>query len=136
MIDPIKKIKEEVLESMKSQKEWIITQIISINTKYHSQDVIYALKLLIDDNLIEVNNKNKYQRKKSYCSCCGIPNDVYNEKGHDNECIWYEDEMYRLANEWKNSEDNVDWKQRYKLIVSFLLDQTNHFKRNLITRKM
>lgn len=58
------------------------------------------------------------------CSCCGVPHRIYQVDGHDQECIWYEDEMYRLATEWKDSkEDDVNWKRRYDIIVNFLLEQ-------------
>jgi hypothetical protein len=62
------------------------------------------------------------------CSCCGVPRRVYQAEGHDRECIWYEDEMYRLAQEWIDSQEDVNWKQRYDMIVGFLLKQVMYLK--------
>ena len=64
------------------------------------------------------------------CFCCGVPRRIYQVEGHDRECTWYEDEMYRLACEWKDSrkEDDVGWKRRYDMIVGFLLEQTKCLK--------
>lgn len=30
------------------------------------------------------------------CACCGTPRRVYNIEGHDQECIWYEEELRQL----------------------------------------
>lgn len=61
---------------------------------------------------------------KSYCSCCGVEKLIYEEQGHDKECIWYEDEMYKLAYEWLFfRRDEADWKKRYDLVVTFLLER-------------
>jgi hypothetical protein len=88
---------------------------------------------------------------ETYCSCCGTPNSKYNSQGHDKECMWYEKEMYRLAQEWLNGteyqnhpfkkhlsesgdlvamEFRVDWKKRYDLMVAFLLEQVDFLKVN------
>lgn len=87
--------------------------------------------------------------KESFCSCCGVPNWKYNTEGHNKECMWYEDEMYRLAVEWldgneyedhpfkkqlqedgslKSMQLRADWKKRYNLVVSFLIDQIKYLK--------
>ena len=65
------------------------------------------------------------------CFCCGVPRRVYEVEGHDRECTWYEDEMYRLAVGWKGcQEKDANWKQRYDLIVGFLLEQIRCIKEN------
>ncbi len=90
------------------------------------------------------------KEKESFCSCCGVPNWKYNTQGHDYECIWYEDEMYRLAVEWLNGPEyeehpfkkhmqedgslkpmvwQADWKKRYDLIVKFLTEQIKDLKK-------
>jgi hypothetical protein len=67
---------------------------------------------------------------ESSCSCCGVPKRIYNDTGHDRECIWYENEMYRLANEWLNSDEHdVSWKRRYDLVVNFLLQQNKYLQK-------
>lgn len=64
------------------------------------------------------------------CSCCGVTRRIYQVEGHDRECIWYEDEMYRLAQEWfVSQEDDVSWKRRYDMIVGFLLEQVGDLKK-------
>ena len=62
------------------------------------------------------------------CSCCGTYRSVYQESGHDRECVWYEEEMYRLAEEWRASDEEADWKRRFDLVVGFLLEQTRCLK--------
>lgn len=80
--------------------------------------------------------------KESYCSCCGVAKSKYEAHGHDKECTWYEDEMYKLAEKWLSDTEyfnhpfkkyrnddgsfrpvelRYDWKKRYDLIVGFLL---------------
>lgn len=68
---------------------------------------------------------------ESFCSCCGMPSSIYQTKGHSQECIWYEDEMYRLAAEWGNSKEEANWEQRYDMIVGFLLTETTTLKKSL-----
>lgn len=69
------------------------------------------------------------------CNCCGVPARVYNQKGHDKECTFWEEEMYRLAKEWvckyDPGTDLGDWRDRYDLAVEFLLDQTTHLKNTI-----
>ena len=89
------------------------------------------------------NNMGVNMSNLPSCSCCGVPSHLYESKGHSPECVWYEDEMYRLATEWLNGPEyeksnrhvcalRADWKTRYNLIVAFLLEEVKCLKNSKI----
>lgn len=59
----------------------------------------------------------------TFCACCGKANSLYEVEGHNRECIWYEDEMVRLAAKWLKTNEDANWKSRYDLIVQFFINQ-------------
>src|SRR5690348_4779191 len=67
---------------------------------------------------------------ETYCSCCGVAKSDFNEKGHNKECIWWDIELHRLAKEWLTDESDINWKDRYNLIVKFLLDENYYLDKN------
>lgn len=69
-------------------------------------------------------------KKETFCSCCGIAKSVYEEKGHHKECIYWGDEMFRLAGKWLVEKSDANWKERYDLIVKFLLDEIFYLDNN------
>ncbi len=69
------------------------------------------------------------------CSCCGTPARIYQLTGHDPECIWHDNEMYRLAKEWKDSQEDANWKQRYDLVVGFLLKEVEYLVEERASRE-